>query len=63
MNITIAKQLCLMMEALVDNLLRACAEGDISLLVTCLQYGLDLNFITNDGLTPLMYAITYAGNA
>jgi ankyrin repeat protein len=50
------------METLIENILKACAEGDVNLLAACLQYGLDLNFATeSDGLTPLMYAITYAG--
>lgn len=50
------------MEAVIESLLTACAEGDVSLLTKCLQYRLDLNFTTTDGLTPLIYVITYAGN-
>lgn len=49
------------METIVQRLLQACALGDPNLLAPCLQYGLDLNFVTEDGLTPLMYTITYAG--
>uniref|UniRef100_A0A1X7VBH3 Uncharacterized protein n=2 Tax=Amphimedon queenslandica TaxID=400682 RepID=A0A1X7VBH3_AMPQE len=50
------------MDALIVSLLQSCAEGNPDLLESCLQYGLDLNFVTEDGLTPLMYAVTYAGN-
>ena len=49
------------MDALIVSLLQSCAEGNPDLLQSCLQYGLDLNFVTEDGLTPLMYAVTYAG--
>lgn len=50
------------MDALIGTLLQSCAEGNPEVLASCLQYGLDLNFVTEDGLTPLMYAVTYAGN-
>ena len=49
------------MDALIVPLLQSCAEGNPDLLESCLRYGLDLNFATEDGLTPLMYAVTYAG--
>lgn len=49
------------METIVQNFLKACELGDPNLLASCLQYGLDLNFVTEDGLTPLIYAIKYAG--
>lgn len=51
------------MEAVIETILQACADGDPDALMPCLQYGLDLNFVTENGLTPLMYAVTYAGIA
>lgn len=50
------------MDAVLGALLQSCADGDPATLMSCLQYGLDLNFVTEDGgLTPLMYAVACAG--
>ena len=50
---------------LVDGLLEACSSGDpvivSSYLQQGIQYGIDLNFITNEGFTLLTHTITAAG--
>ena len=50
---------------LVEGLLEACSSGDpvivSSYLQQSIQYGIDLNFITNEGLTLLTHTIIAAG--
>ena len=50
---------------LVEGLLEACSSGDpvlvSSYLQQSIQYGIDLNFATNEGFTLLTHTITAAG--
>ena len=50
---------------LVEGLLEACSSGDPVIVSSYLQqsnqYGIDLNFITNEGLTLLTHTIIAAG--
>ena len=55
------------MDVLLQQLVDACSTGDPSAaaecLQQCLQYGIDLNFVTEEGLTLVSHTIVSAGQS